>query len=82
MKRGYPVSKGILSQMQLFIHVFYILFTIIHRNTYLEKGLFFLARQKENGGGAVKRKNAGRCAVTGAGRPPAQRDAALNRSAQ
>ena len=39
MKRGYPVSKGILSQMQLFIHVFYILFTIIHSNTYLEKGL-------------------------------------------
>ena len=44
--------------------------------------IFFLRRQKENGGGAVKRKNAGRCAVTGAERPAAQRDAALNRSAQ
>lgn len=39
MKRGYPVSKGILVQMRLFIHVFRILFTIIHSNTYLEKGL-------------------------------------------
>lgn len=38
MKRGYPVSKGILVQMRLFIHVFRILFTIIHSNTYLEKG--------------------------------------------
>ena len=44
--------------------------------------IFFLRRQKENGGGAVKRKNAFRCAVTGAERPAAQRDAALNRSAQ
>ena len=43
----------------------------------------FCRRQKENDGGAVKRKNAGRCAVTGAfTRPPAQRDAALNCSAQ
>ena len=41
MKRGYPVSKGILMQMRLFIHVFRILFTIIHSNTYLEKGLIF-----------------------------------------
>ena len=44
--------------------------------------IFFLERQKENGGGAVKRKNAFRCAVTGAERPPAQRDAALNGPAQ
>ena len=44
--------------------------------------IFFLAPQKENGGGAVKRKNAFRCAVTGAERPPAQRDAALNCPAQ
>ena len=45
--------------------------------------IFFLAPQKENGGGAVKRKNAGRCAVTGAfTRPAAQRDAALNGPAQ
>ena len=42
----------------------------------------FCRRQKENGGGAVKRKNAFRCAVTGAERPAAQRDAALNCSAQ
>ena len=42
MKRGYPVSKGILAQMQLFIHVFHILFTIIHSNIYLEKGLKLL----------------------------------------
>ena len=42
MKRRYPVSKGILVQMWLFIHVFRILFTIIHSNTYLEKGLFLL----------------------------------------
>ena len=41
MKRGYPVSKGILVQMRLFIHVFRILFTIIHSNTYLEKGHYF-----------------------------------------
>ena len=45
--------------------------------------IFFLAPQKENGGGAVKRKNAFRCAVTGAfTRPATQRDAALNGPAQ
>ena len=38
---GYPVSKGILVQVRLFIHVFRILFTIIHSNTYLEKGLSY-----------------------------------------
>ena len=48
----------------------------------LSTPIFFLGPQKENGGGAVKRKNAYRCAVTGAERPPAQRDAALNGSAQ
>ena len=41
MKRVYPVSKGILVQMRLFIHVFRILFTIMHSNTYLEKGHYF-----------------------------------------
>ena len=48
----------------------------------LSTPIFFLAPQKENGGGAVKRKNAFRCAVTGAERPAAQRDAALNGPAQ
>lgn len=33
-------------QMRLFIHVFRILFTIIHSNTYLEKGLIFYQRRK------------------------------------
>ena len=54
----------------------------IDEDRWLSTPIFFLAPQKENGGGAVKRKNAFRCAVTGAERPPAQRDAALNRSAQ
>ena len=48
----------------------------------LSTPIFFLASQKENGGGAVKRKNTFRCAVTGAPRPPGQRDAALNGPAQ
>ena len=44
--------------------------------------IFFLAPQKENGGGAVKRKNAFRYAVTGAERPPAQRDAAISAASE
>ena len=44
--------------------------------------IFFLALQKENGGGAVKRKNAFSLCNPDAPRPLAQRDAALNRSAQ
>ena len=42
----------------------------------------FCRRQKENGGGAVKRKNAFSLCNPDAPRPLAQRDAALNRSAQ
>ena len=49
MKRGYPVLKGILVQMRLFIHVFRILFTIIHSNTYLEKGLSLYVEHAHNG---------------------------------
>ena len=42
----------------------------------------FCERQKENGGGAVKRKNAKSLGDPDAKRPLPQRDAALNRSAQ
>ena len=44
--------------------------------------IFFLAPQKENGGGAVKRKNAFSLCNPDAPRSLAQRDAALNRPAQ